>query len=399
MRLSRGDVIAHSVNSNLTKGGKEITCEWHNTPVQNSEGGTIGTISMVQDISLRVSQELALKESESRFRTVFQTNPDVVLIGRMDDGTILNVNEACLKVSGYSRDEIIGKTSLEVGFWTNAEDRERFIVTLKESGYVENMETSFRIKNGRERIGLMSARILMLNDELCTLTVIRDITEMKDAEKRLVRSESRFRSLISVMGEGLVILGFNGEVVQCNKAAERILDKTSDEIIGKFHHELLVGVIKEDGQVYDPDEEPSAITLQTGESVINQIMGVPRDDGTMVWVQINTHALGFNNAGKPVAVVVTFADVSRLKRIETELRRSESHLQSMTMQFQGLLEAIPDQIMVLDREMRMVWLNRYPDKQHLRYEKVESIPCYETPEVECGPASGNSAPPVRQLPG
>jgi PAS domain S-box-containing protein len=311
---------------------------------------------------------------------------------------IVNVNEYCLKTTGYSRDEVIGRTSLEIGFWVNVEDREGFVGSLQQNGAVENMEILFRVKNGRERTGLMSARTLTLNDELCALCVIRDITEMKDAETRLVRSESRFRSLISVMGEGLVILGFNGEVVQCNKAAERILGKAAEDIIGQLHDELLQDVIKEDGQTYGPDEDPSAITLQTGESVINQVMGIPKADGTVVWVQANSHALGLNSAGKPVAVVVTFADVSRLKRIETELRKSESHLQSMTMQFQGLLEAIPDQIMVLDKEMRLVWLNRYPDNEPLNYDRTMRTPCYEMSEVDCGPASGNQEPLCESCP-
>jgi PAS domain S-box-containing protein len=397
-KLKEGDALAHSVNANLTKDGREITCEWHNTLVHNNEGVVIGTISMVQDISQRVSQELALKESESRFRTVFQTNPDVVLISRLVDGSIVNVNEYCLKATGYSRAELIGRTSLDVGFWVNVKDREDFINLLQQNKSVENMEMLFRVKSGRERTGLVSARILKLNDELCALSVIRDITEMKDAETRLVRSESRFRSLISVMGEGLVILGFNGEVVQCNKAAERILGRKAEDIVGQLHDELLQNIVKEDGQTYGPGEEPSAITLLTGASVINQVMGIPRADGKIIWVQANSHALGLNSAGKPVAVVLTFADVSRLKLIETELRKSESHLQSMTMQFQGLLEAIPDQIMVLDKEMRLVWLNRYPDNQLLSYDRTMRTPCYEMPDVDCGPASGNQEPLCENCP-
>lgn len=391
-RLKKGDGLAHSVNANLTKDGREIICEWHNTPLQNSVGVTTATISMVQDTTQRVSADAALKESELRFRTVFQTNPDVVLITRLSDEVIVNVNENCLKASGYTRDEIIGKTSSEVGFWAHAGDRENYIDLLSKHGSVENMEVLFRVKEGRERTGLISARTLLLNDELCSLSVIRDITEMKDAETRLLRSESRFRSLVSVMGEGLVILGFTGEVVQCNRVAERIFGKTADEIIGKLHDELLPGALKEDGHAYGPDEEPFAKTLLTGESVINQIMGIPRDGKRITWVQVNTHAIGLNKAGKPNAVVITFADVSRLKRIETELRESESHLQSMTMQFQGLLEAIPDQILVLDREMRMVWLNRHTDDKDLSYEQTARPPCYAMPEIECGPASGNQKP-------
>ncbi len=391
-RVQKGYALAHTVNKNLTKDGRILSCEWNNTPLLSADGVSVGAISMVQDVSQRVLAEAALKESESRFRTVFQTNPDVVLITRLSDGVIVNVNEHCLIASGYSRDEIVGKTSLDIGFWEVDENRENFMKSLAKDGQVANLEVAFRLKNGRVRIGLISARTLTLNDELCALSVIRDVTDMKQAERRLMRSESRFRSLISVMGEGLLILGFNGEIVQCNQAAERILGRENDEILGKFLEELNLKIIHEDNSAFDHDEFPSTITMKTGEPVLNQILGFERRDGQIVWLQVNTHPLGLNRAGKPNAIVVSFADVSRLKRIETDLRKSEFHLQSMTMQFQGLLEAIPDQIMVIDRDMKVVWLNRHHDEGQIEHEQPSRISCNESPEVECGPASGNSSP-------
>jgi PAS domain S-box-containing protein len=233
----------------------------------------------------------------------------------------------------------------------------------------------------------------VLNDENCLLNVIRDITEMKEAEARLARSEARFRSLISVMGEGLIILGYNGEIVQCNQAAERIMKIKADDIIGKLHHELMHEVIHEDGRVYAAEEHPSALTLQTGKPVVNQIMGFPMVDGRTAWLQVNTSALGLDRSGKPVAVVVSFADVTRLKRIETDLRESEQHMKTLSRQFQGVLEAIPDRIMILDTEMRVIWLNWFEDDSNPTEQKLfENLCCYELPGVHCGPSSGADSP-------
>ena len=153
----------------------------------------------------------------------------------MSDARIINANDNCLKLSGYSREEMLGKTAVELGLWADLAEREVYLDQLQRQGVVDNFEMTLRLRNGRLRTGLASARTLLLNDELCSLIVIRDITAMKEAESRLVRSESRFRSLVSVMGEGIIILGYNGEIVQCNQAAERILKMKADDIIGKLN--------------------------------------------------------------------------------------------------------------------------------------------------------------------
>ncbi len=400
--LEKGDNSAHSINENLTKSGQTIICEWHNTPLQNPEGATIGVISMVRDISERIFAENALKESETRFRTVFQTHPDSVIIARLSDGNIVDINDNSLSLLGYTREEMIGASTLDLGLWVEPEQRQRYLDLLRRQGFVENYEIAVRTKTGRIRIGLISARTLELNDEKCLLAVVRDITEMKEAESRLVRSESRFRSLISVMGDGLIILGYNGEIVQCNQTAERSLGVVADDLVGKSHDELMPDAVHEDGVPFTAEEHPVNLTLQTGEPVANQIMGIRHADGQMIWLQVNTHALGLDKAGKPVAVVMTFADVTRLKRTETELRQSEKHLQTLSMQFQGVLEAIPDRIMVLDRDMNVVWLNWFeddmaPDGQSM----IRKMRCHELPGVACSPLAGLTEPlcdscPVRK---
>ncbi|MCK4509143.1 MAG: PAS domain-containing protein, partial [Desulfuromonadales bacterium] len=151
--------------------------------------------------------------------------------------------------------------------------------------------------------------------------------------------------------------------------------------------------------MYGPEDHPSAVTLRTGKSVVNQVMGFPLSNGQMVWLQINTSALGLDRFGKPVAMVVTFADVTRLKHIETELRESEQHMQTLSRQFQGVLEAIPDRIMILDPEMRVIWLNWFEDDDNPTGKKLfEGLCCYELPKVHCGPSSSAGSSPCDNCP-
>ena len=391
--LDEAGLLAHNITENTTKGGRTIVCEWHNTPLFDADGRNIGAISMGNDITERVNAEAALRESEQRFRTVFDTNPDAVLVTRLSDGSILSVNDYCLTMSGYTREELLGKTTSELGLWVDLEERDNYMQLLSENGIIENFEMKLRTKPGRQRIGLASARILILNDEQCLLSVVRDITEMKEAEARMVRSESRFRSLVSVMGEGIIILGFNGEVVQCNQAAERILKMHAASLIGIFHDELLDGAVREDGSLLSVADLPTTKTLQTGQPVLNQVMGLSGSDGQIVWVQMNTHALGLDKSDKPLAVVASFADVTNLKGIEKELRDREKHLQALSRQFQGVLEAIPDRILILDRDMRVVWLNWSDDRVDPASTLVsQDLRCHQLFGVECGPSAKSPSP-------
>ena len=387
-RFDKGALLAHNITENTTKDGRTIVCEWHNTPLLGTDGRIIGGISMVNDITERVDAEAALRESELRFRTVFDTNPDAVLITRLNDGIILSVNDYCLAMTGYAREELLGRTSRELGLWADSEERDNYIESVRECGKIENFEMKLFTKAGRQRIGLASARILILNDEQCLLHVIRDITEMKEAEARMIRSELRFRSLVSVLGEGIIILGFNGEIVQCNQAAERILRKNAKDIIGAFHEEVFYGAVREDGSLLPIANSPSTQTLQTGKPVVNQVMGLPGNDGRVVWVQMNTYALGLGKSGKPLAVVASFADVTSLKEIERELRDNEKHLQTLSRQFQGVLEAIPDRILILDRDMQVVWINWSEENSDSSSNLAsQNLRCHQLSGVECGPSS------------
>jgi signal transduction histidine kinase len=122
-------------------------------------------------------------------------------------------------------------------------------------------------------------------------------------------------------------------------------------------------------------------------------MGLPGSDGQVVWVQMNTYALGLGESGKPLAVVASFADVTSLKAIEEELRNNEKHLQTLSRQFQGVLEAIPDRILILDRDMQVVWLNWHEESVDLSSSLMtQDLRCSQLSGVECGPSEKSGSP-------
>ncbi|MEI7990387.1 MAG: PAS domain S-box protein, partial [Chloroflexota bacterium] len=133
----------------------------------------------------------------------FHISPDSININRLRDGLYIEINEGFTRLTGYTTEEVIGKTSLELNIWVNPQDRALLVQGLREHGEVSNLEAPFRIKNGETKICLVSARIIEVNGEACILSIIRDITERKNTEKTLKNLNRELRA-IRTCGQTLV---------------------------------------------------------------------------------------------------------------------------------------------------------------------------------------------------
>lgn len=141
------------------------------------------------DITDRKRIEEALTENEEKFRLTFSSSPDAVTISSIKDGRFLDVNDGFIKATGFTREEIIGKTSLELSIWANQADREKFILNLQKNRFVENLETQFRCKDGRRITALLSAKIIFLKGIAHLIMIARDISEFKALTSRLQQAE------------------------------------------------------------------------------------------------------------------------------------------------------------------------------------------------------------------
>lgn len=176
---------------------KDGTLTWVNLTIatqRDSEGRPLHFITMAEDINARkeAEQKLAvtqdsLKHSEERYRTAFQMTLDAVNLNRLRDGMYVDCNRAFLSITGYSRDEVIGRTSLELNIWADPEDRRTMLERLTNHGACRNLEGRFRKKNGEVFWGLLSGSVIQLDGESCILTITRDISDVKSAEKEINR--------------------------------------------------------------------------------------------------------------------------------------------------------------------------------------------------------------------
>jgi PAS domain S-box-containing protein len=151
--------------------------------------------------------EARLRESEERLSKAFRLNPALFSIARLDDGRFVDVNDAFLMALGKPREDVIGKSSQDLGMWLESEDRRGFFSELQARGYIYNRESRFRGKEGQIRTVLHSAELIELKEVPCILSVGLDITDRKKAEielrtalareKELVELKSGFVSMVS----------------------------------------------------------------------------------------------------------------------------------------------------------------------------------------------------------
>ena len=133
----------------------------------------------------------ALQQSEERLRIVFETFPDPVTIIQAEDGRCIDINSAFTRVTGWTYDEVVGKTAADLDIWHDPPAREKMIADITEHGKVENLEAQFRLKDGRLITALMSATLIILRNRPHILTITRDISELKAAQQEREQLRTR----------------------------------------------------------------------------------------------------------------------------------------------------------------------------------------------------------------
>lgn len=139
--------------------------------------------------------------------------------------------------------------------------------------------------------------------------------------KLLAKSESEIRSIFQTMQEGIMILNDQGMIVECNLAAQEMLQLSKSEIVGNFSSDSKWSAVHEDGSVFDREERPSYKAFHTGLAQNNVIMGIKREDGSHLWVKTNAQPLYSDDFEKISSVLVTFSDITAYRKSKYELEK------------------------------------------------------------------------------
>jgi PAS domain S-box-containing protein len=121
----------------------------------------------------------SIRHSEERYRLIFETSVDCIAINRVSDGIYIDANQAFLDAVGFAREELLGRTSLELGIWADPDDRKAMVEELRRDNACHDLEACFRRKSGEVFWGRMSAALMEFGGAPCILSITRDISEAK----------------------------------------------------------------------------------------------------------------------------------------------------------------------------------------------------------------------------
>jgi two-component system cell cycle sensor histidine kinase/response regulator CckA len=281
--------------------------------IREADGSTVSFIGIGRDISERKQAEELLRSSEERFSTAFRATPDAVNLTTLIDGTYLEVNEGFTDMTGYLPEEVIGRSSIDLGIWVDPEDRARLVRELKDHGIVKSLEAQFRRRDGSIFVGQMSARSIEMNGEPCLLSVTRDITQHKEAERALSENEDMLKSLMELMPVGIGWAGNNGRIEYLNRSFVERFGYTVSDIPTIEQWSL--------NAYPDPEYRESLANrwkTQLDNALEHGIPPVPLDamvtckDGTVRHAILNTQIA--NNR-----IIAIFTDITERENIQKEL--------------------------------------------------------------------------------
>ena len=178
------------------KDGEPVMVATSSGLYRDEAGMVLGVEGIFRDITERKRTEERLRQSEDKFSRLFKLSPDAISLSDPQSGLLVEINDAYASLTGYRRDELVGKTSLEMGLFVNPQSRRRVIEELERTGHVKNMEVEFRRKDGRQVLCSISGQFMTIGQERFLLAVIRDVTEFKRMQEMMIQSEK----MVSVGG-------------------------------------------------------------------------------------------------------------------------------------------------------------------------------------------------------
>ncbi len=341
----RGSIDRFQAFSPTAKG----TPKWWDVivaPVRDDQGRVTRLVSVSRDITEAKRVEESLRESESRFATAFNSSPQAITITSLETGKILEANETFVKMTGYSREEAVGRSTDELGLWKSGADRNAELAAVTRETRISNREYSFRMRDGSEITGLLSAETIEIGGEPCALTVIQDITERKAAEEALRASEER-RHLAQDAGNVGI---FDWDIVA---------DKTYwSETMWAFYGEVKRDINPDEkfwsDHIHGTDRERVKSNIRqavsSGSDKFADEYRILRTDGTLRWIEAVARISRDAN-GVATRMYGVNLDITHRKEAEEMIKRSEYQLRTVT-------DTVPALISYIDNSERYRFVNQ-----------------------------------------
>jgi PAS domain S-box-containing protein len=297
--------------------GSENRCP---LPLQNWEGRLIPVETrVVQGIwdgvpaLFGISKDISdLAFSEEKFAKAFEYSASLMAISTVEDGRYLEVNRSFLDTLGFSREEVVGRTSVELGIMSDNAVRARIRDEVERNGEISNLQLTVCAKDGHARTGLFSAQLIRVQSSRYLLTVLNDITERKKAEDELRQSEARWQFALEGSGDG--VWDWNAETNHV------FFSPQWKSMLGFENHEIGDTLDEWDSRVHPDDREFVYAALNrhlAGETpVYISEHRVRCKDGSYNWILDRGKVIERSPDGKPLRAIGTHSDITERKRME-----------------------------------------------------------------------------------
>jgi len=311
--------------------------------VSRAAGGKVlRFVGAMTDITERKLAEERLRDSEERLAKVFQCSPAAIVLADRE-GSILEVNDAFEEITGYRRDEIVGRPGMEGRFFVDPEQYVQGGELLTKHGTFSNLEFRLRRKDGEIRTCVVAAELIHVRGQVRSVSATMDITERRRAEEALGRSEAKFRAIFENSRDGILFADANGVILERSPSFRTLNGYTDEERVGQVGFETV-----------HPDD--LARLRETWTALLNEPGArrqlehrIQHKDGSWRWVETSIQ----NLLGNPnvEAVVITNRDV-------TEGIQTQRALEQMQSNLTALVESTDDLIWSVDTGGRMLAYNR-----------------------------------------
>lgn len=348
---------------------------WEEVTLKLTEiDGRPNVVAIVRDITDRKAAEEALKESEERFRAVFENTSEAIIVtDPQGSGRVLSVNPAACRMFGYSEDEFIGLDRESI--LVTADPNSKVLMTQREKNGAASAVLTYKRKDGTRFIGEASS--VYFEDQSGNrkaVAAIRDITERRKAEETLRISEERYRTLYDSMSQGVIEFDDQSRIMSANSAAKKILGLDFDRMKGMTAQEIF-GVAPEMSTekktIYRASELALMHAQLTGKAMKSHRIRVRNSEtGEYRWVLVDSFPRSSAGEGSSgITTFVIFSDVTELMRVQEALEMTKIELEQRVktrtkelMEQKELLQTIMDRIPVIvtfwDPQCRLGLVNK-----------------------------------------
>jgi len=306
------------------------------------DGRALRMTGVVKDITERKQQESARARAEKQLARVFDASPDYIVIVRADDGAFIAANPAFEKVTGYRAEEIVGRTVADLKIWGIPGERERFLADLQKTGTVQDRPVLLRRRDGNVVSGKMSASLVEHNGERLVISMMHDVTAVKQLERRARQSESKFAALFEHSPEAITLYRLSDGVrLEANAAWERMTGYSRKEVAGRPARQVTL--------FKDKEQRERILARVEGEGSISNVDArLVRADGAEFDALLSAVRIDLESEQ---CVLWCWRDVSRERETERRARQSER-------KFTAVFDTNPTALIVTrPRERRIVEAN------------------------------------------